>query len=235
MISMRLDKFLADNSSFSRSQIKRLMKQGRVTVDDVPVKDPGYQVVQQQRVQLDGESIEALGARYYVLHKPSGYVCSTDDPEHPSVLLLLEPQHRHGLHIAGRLDLDTTGLVLLTTDGQWSHRVTSPKHQCPKRYRAWLAEPLVDDAEKQFTQGVQLHGEKQLTRPAQLQRISDTEVLLTISEGKYHQVKRMFAALDNKVVDLHREAVGSLALETELAEGQYRALTDQEVAALAGA
>ncbi|WKE63962.1 16S rRNA pseudouridine(516) synthase RsuA [Gallaecimonas kandeliae] len=229
---MRLDKFIADNSDYSRAQVKRLMHKELVSVNGEVVKDPGFKVTEQDQVLLDGEPMRSLGSRYLMLHKPKGYVCSTDDPEHASVLLLLDDRERFGLHMAGRLDLDTTGLVLLTDDGQWSHRVTSPKHQCQKRYRVWLDEPLVADAEARFLEGVQLRGERHLTKPAQLERISDTEVLLTISEGKYHQVKRMFAALDNKVVDLHREAVGALELDPDLAEGEYRPLTPEEVASL---
>lgn len=229
---MRLDKFLADNSDFSRAEVKRLMHKERVTVNGEVVKDPGFKLGEADQVCLDDEPMRAMGNRYLMLHKPKGYVCSTDDPEHASVLMLLEDRDRFGLHMVGRLDLDTTGLVLLTDDGQWSHKVTSPKHDCPKRYRVWLADPLVEDAEARFQEGVQLRGERHLTKPAQLERIDACEVLLTISEGKYHQVKRMFAALDNKVVDLHREAIGPLELDPALAEGEYRPLTDAEIAAL---
>lgn len=229
---MRLDKFLADNSLYSRAQIKRLMHREEVTVNGEVVKDPGFKVTDTDEVVLEGEAMRAVGLRYFMLHKPKGYVCSTDDPEHSSVLALLDDKERFGLHMAGRLDLDTTGLVLLTDDGQWSHRVTSPKHDCAKRYRVWLDDPLIDDAEQRFEEGVQLRGERHLTKPATLERVSETEVLLTISEGKYHQVKRMFAALDNKVVDLHREAIGPLELDASLAEGEYRPLTAEEVALL---
>ncbi|WP_115718733.1 16S rRNA pseudouridine(516) synthase RsuA [Gallaecimonas mangrovi] len=229
---MRLDKFLADNSQYSRAQIKRLMHREEVTVNGVVVKDPSVKVSDEDNVVLEGQTMRSIGLRYFMLHKPKGYVCSTDDPEHMSVLTLLDEKDRFGLHMAGRLDLDTTGLVLLTDDGQWSHRVTSPKHDCPKRYRVWLDEPLADDVEQRFLDGVQLHGERHLTKPATLERIDDTEVLLTISEGKYHQVKRMFAAVDNKVVDLHRESIGGVALDPDLAEGEYRPLTASEVAAL---
>ncbi len=227
---MRLDKFIAANSEFSRAQVKKLLRQGEITVNGEVVGDPGLKLSETDQVCLYGEPMREQGARYFMLHKPRDYVCSTDDPDHLSVLYLLDEQERYGLHMAGRLDLDTTGLVLLTDDGQWSHRVTSPRHECHKRYRVWLADPLPAGVEQQFLDGVQLKGERQLTRPATLERINETEVLLTISEGKYHQVKRMFAAVGNKVVDLHREAVGELELDPDLAEGQYRALTAAEIA-----
>ena len=145
------------------------------------------------------------------------------------------------LHIAGRLDADTTGLVLITDDGRWSHNVISPKKECQKIYRVWLRNPI--PAEKstalieQFKQGIQLQGESSLTRPAVLELIADSdiankessEVLLTITEGKYHQVKRMFAAVGNRVIGLHREQIGGVELG-DLAPGEWRSLTAKEVA-----
>jgi 16S rRNA pseudouridine516 synthase len=145
------------------------------------------------------------------------------------VFVLLDEPNIDKLHTVGRLDLDTTGLLLITDDGQWSHKISSPKHECAKTYRAWLADPVEDSAIAQFAEGVMLRGEKTLTKPAQLEIISPTECLLTIHEGRYHQVKRMFAAIGNKVVQLHRERVGPLTLDTSLAEGEYRQLTPEEV------
>lgn len=133
------------------------------------------------------------------------------------------------LHFAGRLDVDTTGLVLITDDGQWSHRITSPKHKCDKTYRVWLADPVTDDYARQLQEGVQLRSERELTLPAQMETVGEKEVLLTIHEGKYHQVKRMFAALGNKVVALHRERVGDIILDEALDPGEYRYLTEQEI------
>ena len=167
---------------------------------------------------------------YEVITKPKGYVCTNDDPVHPCVTRLLRDiANAHDLHAAGRLDVDTTGLVLLTNDGQWSHRVTSPRKQCGKTYHVWLADPVANDTRNRFAQGIMLKNEKQLTRPAQLTLINSTEASLIIHEGKYHQVKRMFAAEGNKVVRLHRDAIGSLALDDELAEGEYRFLTESEI------
>jgi len=148
---------------------------------------------------------------------------------HPSVLSLLDMPGANSLTIAGRLDADTTGLVLITSDGQWNHRITSPKKECGKRYRVQLVAPLAANAEQLLAEGLMLHNESKPTKPAQLERMSDTEVLLTISEGKYHQVKRMFAALGNRVTGLHREQIGAITLDSELAPGQWRNLTADEI------
>jgi 16S rRNA pseudouridine516 synthase len=133
------------------------------------------------------------------------------------------------LHFAGRLDVDTTGLVLLTDDGKWSHRITSPKHKCDKTYYVWLADPVGEDYAERFKQGIELRNEREATLPAKLDVITEHEVRLTIREGKYHQVKRMFAALGNKVEALHRERIGDIVLDEELEPGEYRYLTEQEI------
>jgi 16S rRNA pseudouridine516 synthase len=164
-----------------------------------------------------------------MLHKPIGYVSATVDSDHPTVLDLLDEPNKQALHIAGRLDIDTTGLVLITDDGQWSHRVMSPRHECQKTYHVILAAALVPDAEERLQAGILLNSEKQLTKPAMLERLNSNEVRLTISEGKYHQVKRTFAALDNRVTDLHRERIGAITLDQSLAPGAYRALTEAEI------
>ena len=167
-----------------------------------------------------------------MLNKPEGYVCSTDDPDHPTVLYFLDEPVAHKLHAAGRLDIDTTGLVLMTDDGQWSHRITSPRHHCEKTYRVTLESPVSDDTAEQFAKGVQLHNEKDLTKPAVLEILTPTDVRLTISEGRYHQVKRMFAAVGNHVVGLHRERIGAIELDPDLAPGEYRPLTEEEIASV---
>ena len=138
-------------------------------------------------------------------------------------------EQRRGLRIVGRLDRDTTGLLLLTTDGQWAHRLMSPRHHCAKRYRVTTAEPLDDTQLTRLRDGVVLHDDPAPTRPAEARALSDTELLLTISEGRYHQVKRMLAAVGNRVVALHREAVGHIELDPDLPAGAWRPLTDAEI------
>lgn len=227
---MRLDKFVCDCTGLTRSQAGKLIRQGEILLNGVLCKQPAQQIKDSDVVLLDDELLQLTGPRYILLHKPTGYVCSTDDPDHNTVFVLLEEPNTDKLHTVGRLDLDTTGLLLITDDGQWSHKISSPKHHCAKTYRAWLADPVEDSAIALFAEGVMLRGEKDLTKPAQLEIVSPTECLLTIHEGRYHQVKRMFAALGNKVVRLHRERVGSLALDESLAEGEYRFLNADEVA-----
>lgn len=227
---MRLDKFVCDCTGLTRSQAGKLIRQGEILLNGVLCKQPAQQIKDSDVVLLDDELLQLTGPRYILLHKPTGYVCSTDDPDHNTVFVLLEEPNTDKLHTVGRLDLDTTGLLLITDDGQWSHKISSPKHHCAKTYRAWLADPVEDSAIALFAEGVMLRGEKDLTKPAQLEIVSPTECLLTIHEGRYHQVKRMFAAIGNKVIRLHRERVGSLALDESLAEGEYRFLSADEVA-----
>src|SRR5690606_11265792 len=140
-------------------------------------------------------------------------VCANSDSEHATVLDLLELPNKSTLQIDGRLDLDTTGLVLLTDDGQWNHRITSPKSKCTKTYLCHTAEPIPAATIAAFAAGVQLHGESKPTRPAQLELLGDSVARLKVCEGKYHQVKRMFAAVGNRIVRLHRESIGNIVLD----------------------
>lgn len=226
---MRLDKYIAQTTDLSRALVKLALRNNRVRVNGEPVKDASLHLAASDRVALDGEALSPLGPRYFMLHKPLGYVCATVDNDHPTVLELLDEPNQKILHIAGRLDIDTTGLVLITDDGQWSHRVTSPRHDCEKTYCVTLANALLADAEARLQAGILLKGETQLTKPATLERLSGNQVRLTISEGKYHQVKRMFAALGNRVVELHRERIGLIRLDDALAVGQYRRLSEAEI------
>jgi 16S rRNA pseudouridine516 synthase len=230
---MRLDKFIAQTTDLSRALVKVALRNKRVTVNGELVKDASLHISPADSVQLDGLTLKALGSRYFMLHKPVGYVSATVDSDHPTVLDLLDEPNMQALHIAGRLDIDTTGLVLITDDGQWSHRVTSPRRECQKTYLVTLAGRLVSDAEEKLQAGLLLKSESQLTRPATLERLQNNVVRLTISEGKYHQVKRMFAALDNRVIELHRERIGAIALDTTLAAGEYRPLTEAEINSIA--
>ncbi len=229
---MRLDKFICDCTGLTRSQAGKLIRQGLVLVDQQLCKQPATQLKPEQQVELEGEALELTGPRYFVMHKPAGYVCSTDDPDHNTVFVLMDEPRLDKLHTVGRLDLDTTGLLLITDDGQWSHKISSPKHECAKTYRAWLADPVDESAIQLFAEGVMLRGEKHLTKAAELEIIHPQECLLTIHEGRYHQVKRMFAAIGNKVEKLHREKIGDFVLDVNtLAEGEYRHLTPAEAEA----
>ena len=164
-----------------------------------------------------------------MLYKPQGYVCANSDSQHPTVMSLLFEDELDNLHVAGRLDLDTTGLVLITDDGQWSHRITAPKHKKPKHYQVNLENPIDNQTEELFSQGILLKNELKRTRPATVHRHSDTEIELIIEEGKYHQVKRMFAAVGNQVTALRRCQIGDILLDPELQPGEYRPLNSQEI------
>ncbi|WP_392565598.1 16S rRNA pseudouridine(516) synthase RsuA [Utexia brackfieldae] len=228
---MRLDKFLAHHLGVSRSLINKELKAGLITVDDVVIKLGAHQLTLNEVVTYQGNVIEPIiEKRYFMLHKPAGYVCSTDDPDHATILYLIDEPMSEKLHAAGRLDLDTTGLVLLTDDGQWSHRITSPKHQCEKEYHVTVSAPLTIDLIEQFARGIALKNEPELTKPAKLVIVDDYHAHLTINEGRYHQVKRMFAAVGNHVESLHRQRIGSV--ELDIPEGEYRVLTESEVKAI---
>ncbi len=225
---MRLDKYVSQSSGLSRKEVKLCIRQRRVAVDGRVVVSANDVVNEHCAVTLDGEVLSVPGNAYYMLNKPQGVVCATVDSRHPTVVDLIAG-HGRRLHPVGRLDLDTTGLVLLTDDGLWSHAICSPKRKKSKTYEVMLAEPLVENAEKIFEQGMALKGEVKPTLPAALQRLSPTKVKVTLYEGRYHQVKRMFAALGNCVIGLHRLSIGSLVLDPTLQRGEYRMLTTQEV------
>ena len=231
---MRLDKWICHSAGLSRQLVQRAVRGGHVTVNGAVIKKADTKVSEVDAVQLDGVILTMPKPRYFMLHKPVGYVCATADSEYPIVLDLLDETRLDDLQIAGRLDLDTTGLVLITDDGQWNHRVTAPARLCKKSYRVTLHEPLSDFSAQQLREGVLLHGEKKPTQAAELVWLDETKhcVRLTIHEGKYHQVKRMFAAVGNLVTALHRESVGDIVLEDALLSGEYRALTSAEIASV---
>ncbi|MGM0768625.1 MAG: 16S rRNA pseudouridine(516) synthase RsuA [Pseudomonadota bacterium] len=226
---MRLDQFIATTSPLSRKEAKRAIATGRVCVEGSPCRRAATHIDSNARVTLDGTALALEGQRYLMLNKPAGVVSATTDSDHPTVLDLLPASASQGLHIAGRLDADTTGLVLLTTDGQWSHRITSPRVRCPKTYRVTLAERVSDAALQQLEQGVALRNDPKPTKPAATRRLAERVLELSISEGRYHQVKRMMAAVGNHVVTLHRQSIGAITLDPALAPGEFRELTDEEI------
>lgn len=228
---MRLDRFLSEASGLTRSLAKKALSRGEVTVDGEVVKKGDIKISDQQ-VRLEGRLLGLQPPRYIMLHKPQGYISATQDEVHPCVLQLLPAGLAAGLQCAGRLDVDTTGLLLLTDDGQWSHRLRSPRRSCHKTYRVELAEPMAAGTAERFAEGVLLNGEDKATLPATLEVISPTQVLLTIQEGKYHQVKRMFAAVGNHVASLHRLQMGEIRLDDNLEPGQWRHLTEEEIASV---
>lgn len=232
--SMRLDKFVSASTGLSRKEAGRAIRAEEIFIAGEPCKKAATAVADGDDISWLGQPLAVIGHRYLMLHKPEGVVCSSDDPVHPSVYMLLDEPKQELIHCVGRLDVDTTGLLLLTDDGQWLHRIASPKMSTGKTYRATLADPLSEQeferVAKVFSEGVILRGEATATLPASLEAVSADQVRLTINEGRYHQVKRMFAAVGNKVVALHRESIGGLVLDPELAPGEYRPLSAGEVA-----
>lgn len=226
---MRLDKFLSHTSDLSRKDAKQAIKAGRVAINQHIATSGNQPVSTDDMVTLDSQPLAFPQARYFMLNKPKDYICATRDGEHPTVLDLLSEPAKQNLHIAGRLDKDTTGLVLITDDGQWSHRITAPAKKTFKRYHVSVAAPLTATAIASLEQGVLLNNEDHATLPARVSQVDDTHLLLSISEGRYHQVKRMLAAVGNRVTTLHREAIGPIELDSTLKPGQYRPLNDEEI------
>lgn len=227
---LRLDRYLSNATTLTRSQAQRALRGGRVTVDGEIVKQGATRIPPGTRVMLDGIPVAPPLPRYFMLNKPIGVVSATHDPSQRTVLGLLDVPKRTTLHIAGRLDIDSSGLVLVTDDGQWSHRITAPSNHCPKTYAVTLAEPVTAGQISRLETGLLLKGETKPTKPATVEQLSELELRLTITEGRYHQVKRMFAVLGNHVEALHRLSIGGLLLDQSLLPGEYRALTPQEVA-----
>lgn len=229
-MSMRLDKYLSQATGISRKDIRRLMRRDEVSLNGEPVRDPSQHIdPESDEILLYDEPVGTPGPRYLMVYKPEGYVSASDDPTHPTVNSLVDLPRADKLHCCGRLDIDATGLVLLTDDGQWSHRITSPRHKLAKRYRVQTADPIADDAVQAFEEGLKLQGELKRTRPARLEILSPHEALVELTEGRYHQVKRMFAALGNRVQSLHRERIGPIDLDPDLEPGDYRFLTESEI------
>ncbi len=227
---MRLDRFLSKTTGMSRKEASKVLQRENVSVDGVVQKKAAFKVPSGAQVMWNHEQLELPGPTYLMIHKPLGCVCANSDPVHRTVFAYLDLPNLNELHTVGRLDLDTSGLLLITDDGKWSHRITSPKQQCPKTYHAWLADPVTAADVSAFAEGLQLHGEATLTAPAVLEIINEREALVHVHEGRYHQVRRMFAAVGNKVEQLHREQVGALKLDADLAPGEFRALTEKEIA-----
>ncbi|WP_432473000.1 pseudouridine synthase [Amphritea sp. HPY] len=224
---MRLDRFICKSTELSRNEARAFIRAGEVRVNSEVVASESSQVHENNSITLAGETLTPRPSRYIMLHKPRDTVCSNIDEAYPSVFNLLNVDKASELHIAGRLDADTTGLVLITDDGRWSFNIITPENQCEKVYRVGLRDPVADDTAARFAAGVQLQGESSLTLPAGLEVINPKEVFLTITEGKFHQVKRMFAAVGNRVVVLHRQKIGAINLDVE--PGQWRYLTSDEI------
>lgn len=226
---MRIDRFLSNNTLYSRKDVRKLMAKGQVKIEGEVVTDGSVHITEFSHVELMGEALQSRRARYIMLYKPKGYLSATKDDQHRTAMDLIHEEFKQDLHIAGRLDLNTSGLLLITDDGKWSRHVTAPKQKIPKVYRVETADDISPATAAAFAEGVYFKYEDLTTSPAQLEIITPRQCRLTIYEGRYHQVKRMFGSVGNSVVELHRESVGDVVLDPNLEPGQYRHLTDAEV------
>lgn len=231
---MRLDKLLSRLGEASRSRCRDLLRSGRVTVNGQPAKDPAMDVPAGARVTLDGAALDTRLSRYVMLHKPAGVLTAKEDRKTETVMDLLPPVYT-ALECmpVGRLDKDTTGLLLLTTDGELAHRLLSPARHVDKVYEAEVEGELTRADAEAFAAGIPLKDFTAL--PAKLEILSPSLARVTVREGKYHQVRRMFGALGKPVLALRRLSFGPLTLDAALSPGAYRELTEQEIAALYGA
>jgi 16S rRNA pseudouridine516 synthase len=235
MALIRLDKFLADAGAGTRSEVKKYIQKGRITVDGACIKRPECKVDPLvSEITLDGSPVEAAPEFvYYLLHKPAGYVTATEDAREATVMELV-PSTRKGLFPVGRLDKDTEGLLLITDDGALAHRLLSPKKHVDKTYYARVEGLLGEASIRQTEEGLDI-GDDKPTLPAKLEILGTDEgqrtceILLTIREGRYHQVKRMVEVLGGRVTYLKRLSMGGLTLPEDLEKGQCRPLTEQEL------
>lgn len=235
---IRLDKYLADMGVGTRQEVKRYIRKGSVSVDGKTVKAPEQKIDgEAQRVVLNGQEIRYAAYEYYMLNKPAGVVSATEDLRDRTVIDLIEDKKRKDLFPAGRLDKDTEGLLLITNDGDLAHRLLSPRRHVDKTYYARIRGRVTEEDVRSFAHGVNIGSgdTEEWTAPGVLEIIAggeESEILLTIQEGKYHQVKRMFEAAGKEVIYLRRERMGTLTLDKGLKPGEYRPLTAEELALL---
>lgn len=229
---MRLDKFLCDCGLGTRSRIKKDIKSGLVTVNDVKILKPEQHIDENEDcICYKGQPCVYEKYIYYMLNKPAGVLSATEDKNENTVLDLLGEDKTEGLFPVGRLDKDTEGLLLITNDGVLAHELMSPAKHVEKEYECYLAHPFDDMQKAQLEQGVDI-GEKALTKPAAVKILDEKRITLTITEGKFHQVKRMLHTVGNEIIYLKRIRMGTLTLDEELPKGSYRRLTVEETESL---
>lgn len=227
---MKLDRLLTRHRRMGRAAARRALAAGRVRVDGVVVRDRELEVDRFREVMLDQARIqEPDRARYLICHKSAGLLSATSDPVHRTVLDLIDAPEREGLHLVGRLDRASTGLILLTNDGRWSKRILSAENKVPKVYLVETAAPVMEEAVTAFAQGFWFPTENAFTLPAQLEILGERTARVTLEEGRHHQIKRMFRRVGNRVIRLHRVRIGRLDLPEDLQAGQWREMTPEEV------
>lgn len=234
-MTLRLDKFLSTQTSMTRSEIKKLIAKNKIMLDGKIVKDGSLKIDPEvSEIMLDGKTVSYRDKVYYILNKPQGYVCATEDKKEKTVLDLLSLEDRRkDIFPAGRLDKDTVGMVLLTNDGELSHKILSPKSHIPKYYLVKLDKPFQKEYIEIFEKGIGIDG-GEVCLPARVKGFEMCEytALLEIYEGKFHQVKRMFKAVENHVAKLERVQMGGLEIPEKLGVGEYMEIMHKEVAKL---
>jgi 16S rRNA pseudouridine516 synthase len=227
---MKLDRLLARHRRMGRVAARRALAAGRVRVDGAIVRDREREVDRFRTVLLDEVVVQGTEqARYLMCHKPAGWLSATSDPVHRTVLDLIDAPAREELHLVGRLDRASTGLILLTNDGRWSKAVLSAANKVPKVYLVETAEPIAQGAADAFAAGFWFPTEQAFTLPAKLEITGERNARVTLEEGRYHQIKRMFKRIGNRVTSLHRIRIGELDLPADLPEGAWRDLTPEQV------
>lgn len=241
----RLDRFISQHTGINSKDVRLLLAQGRLNIDGHPASEIHQFVDEFTQVILDEKVLQAKKPVYIMMNKPIGVVSATKDDKHTTVLDVLEKSldekeivrlDMDNLHIVGRLDFNTSGLLLLTNDGRWSRRLTTPEHKIAKLYKVTLANPIDESYIHAFAAGMHFPFENITTRPATLEIFSEHVAMVTLVEGRYHQIKRMFGRFQNPVIKLHRLSIGTLTLDEQdkkMQQGCWRELTNQEVAALA--
>ena len=237
---MRLDKYLAEMGVGTRQEVKKQIRQGKVTVNGTVVKAADTKIDETcDEVTIGGRNFSYVSYEYYMLNKPGGVVSATEDRRDTTVIDLIKDKKRKDLFPVGRLDKDTEGLLLITNDGDLAHRLLAPKKHVDKVYYAKIDGMVTEEDVKRFAEGIDIGAEEEeMTRPAKLdimKSAEESEIRLTIHEGKFHQVKRMMEALGKKVTYLKRLSMGPLALPSDLPTGKYRPLTEKELELLKSA
>ncbi|MBK8972553.1 MAG: pseudouridine synthase [Hahellaceae bacterium] len=225
----RLDVYLSQALGLKRKAIRPLLARNVIRVDGLPALGADHQVDDFSVVQVDGETLPHKTPQYWMLHKPVGVVSATRDDLHTTVMDLMPAEADPELHIAGRLDLNSSGLLLLTNDSRWSSRLSDPQFEVKKIYRVTVAKPLNEDYIAAFAEGFYFTYEGIHTRPASLRILSEYEAEITLTEGRYHQIKRMLGRFRNPVLALKRIQIGAIMLDEKLAPGEARPLAADEL------
>jgi 16S rRNA pseudouridine516 synthase len=225
----RLDRFISAKTATPKSNVRLMLAQKRIRVDGQLATDLSQPIDQFSHVVLDGNVLQNNSRRYIMMNKPIGVVSATKDEQHKTVMDLLCEEDAADLHIVGRLDLNSSGLLLLTNDGDWSRALMSPENKVSKVYEVTLENPVTQNYIQAFAEGMYFSYEDITTKPAQLERISECIARVTLEEGRYHQIKRMFGRFRNPVLALHRVSIGEIKLDDGLAPGEYRVLRENEI------